>query len=139
MSENRRLPSLKAIAKVVSANPPRNRYKEDPLFRMKAIAYSSVFGAIKRRGFLKNGRTHQILGCSFEELKRHIEKQFEKGMSWGNYGEWHIDHRVPLSSASTPEELEYLLHYMNLQPLWAGENMAKGAEMPDSVQLHLYL
>lgn len=92
-----------------------------------------------RQGYSKHGKTHQILGCSFEELKRHIEKQFTKGMKWSNYGDWHIDHRIPIASANSATELEYLLHYMNLQPMWADENLAKSDSMPKSAQLHLYL
>lgn len=134
---NHRLPSLKAIAAAVACNPPRNRYKSDPKFRMVAIARAQIASAFKRSGFSKSGSTAKMLGCSFDELKRHVEGQFSKGMGWHNYGDWHIDHRIPISSAKTLEELEYLLHYMNLQPMWAGANMAKGADMPDSVQLHL--
>jgi hypothetical protein len=47
-------------------------------------------------------------------------------MSWDNYGSWHIDHIMPLSSAQTTEEFNKLCHYSNLQPLWAHENLSKG-------------
>ena len=139
MMKKGRLPSGSAIAAVVVHHPPKNRYKSDPLHRLRMITRSRVSGAIRRQGYAKHGKTHQILGCSFEELKRHIEKQFTKGMKWSNYGEWHIDHRIPIASAKSPEELEYLLHHMNLQPMWAGQNLAKSDTMPDSVQLHFYL
>jgi hypothetical protein len=134
-----RLPSLAAIKKIVDANPPANRYRDDPLYCLRVKARARVSQAIKSKGFYKHGKTAEILGCTFEELKRHIEKQFKKGMRWENYSEWHIDHIVPVSAASTPEELEPLLHYMNLQPLWAKENVKKGATMLDSFQLHLCL
>ncbi len=54
-------------------------------------------------------------------------------MSWDNhtkYG-WHIDHIIPLASAKTEEELKSLCHYTNLQPLWAKENLSKGAKIID--------
>jgi len=54
-------------------------------------------------------------------------------MSWDNYGEWHIDHIIPLCSATTVEELEKLCHYTNLQPLWAEENLFKGGKMPEDL------
>lgn len=72
-----------------------------------------------------------IVGCSPEFLKEHIEKQFKDGMTWDNYGfyGWHIDHIIPLSSAKNEEELYKLCHYTNLQPLWAKENLSKGSKI----------
>ncbi len=68
------------------------------------------------------------LGCSIEEFRRHLESQFTEGMSWDNYGllGWHIDHKVPLDSAVSEEEVKRLCHYTNLQPLWALDNWKKG-------------
>lgn len=70
-----------------------------------------------------------MLGCSWEQLRDYIENQFVDGMTWENRNLWHIDHIVPLSSAKTIEELEKLCHYTNLQPLWALDNMSKGAKL----------
>jgi hypothetical protein len=50
-------------------------------------------------------------------------------MSWDNYGEWHIDHIIPLASADTEEEVLKLYHYTNLQPLWAIDNIRKGSKI----------
>lgn len=74
----------------------------------------------------KKNRTFDIVGCTPEFLKEHLEKQFKDGMSWDNKNEWHIDHIIPLSSAKSEEELYQLCHYTNLQPLWAEENLRKG-------------
>ena len=74
----------------------------------------------------KKNKTFEIVGCTPEFLKEHLEKQFVDGMTWENRNEWHIDHITPLSSAKTEEELYKLCHYTNLQPLWAEENLKKG-------------
>lgn len=69
------------------------------------------------------------IGCSSLELRRHIENQFQPGMTWENYGHktWHIDHIKPISKfdLTNKEELLKINHYTNLQPLWAGENYKK--------------
>jgi hypothetical protein len=67
-----------------------------------------------------------MLGCDYQTAFKHIESRFKKGMSWDNFGDWHIDHIIPLASAKTEEELIELCHYTNLQPLWAEENLIKG-------------
>lgn len=88
-----------------------------------------------RKGYSKTAIIKGV-GCTREELIKHIESQFEEGMSWDNYGEWHIDHIIPLAAAKTEclesmvENLKYLNHYSNLRPLWAAENIAKGASLP---------
>lgn len=63
-------------------------------------------------------------------LRTHIEAQFTEGMSWENYGKWHIDHRIPIKyrkdgEAPPLEEVGRRLHYINTQPMWASENMSK--------------
>jgi hypothetical protein len=73
----------------------------------------------------KTQTTFEIIGCTPQELKEHLEKQFVDGMGWENRCEWHIDHIIPLSSAKTEEELYQLCHYTNLQPLWAIDNLKK--------------
>ena len=47
-------------------------------------------------------------------------------MTWNNYGEWELDHIIPISSATTEEEVYKLNHYTNFQPLWMSENRKKG-------------
>jgi hypothetical protein len=81
---------------------------------------------LKVKNIRKKNKTFEIVGCSPQFLKEHLEKQFVNGMTWENRNEWHIDHITPLSSAKTEEELYKLCHYTNLQPLWAEENLKKG-------------
>lgn len=101
------------------------RNKNDPLFSISYRIRSAIKEIFRKNGFKKNGKTAQILGCSFEEFKQHIEKQFTTGMSWENRGEWHLDHIVPISNAKTKEDIIALNHFTNFRPLWASENFKK--------------
>ena len=75
---------------------------------------------------LSNKTIESYLGCSIPEFKIHIESQFKEGMSWNNYGEWHLDHIIPVLSLEKEEyTIEQVQHYTNFQPLWAKENMKK--------------
>lgn len=110
----------------------RDKRANDPLFKLRDLASSRIYLALKRKQVVKCKRTVAMLGCSITFLRAHIESQFRAGMTWktqGYYG-WHIDHRIPLSSARTIEQLEKLFHYTNLQPLWWHENFAKGNKIP---------
>jgi hypothetical protein len=70
------------------------------------------------------------VGCNSIALRIHLQEQFKPGMSWDNYGtEWHVDHIMPLAAAECEEHLIRLNHFSNLQPLWAKENMTKGAKI----------
>jgi hypothetical protein len=102
------------------------RLKNDVIFRLKCIMRSRLLSFLKSRNITKKNKTFDIVGCTPEFLKEHLETQFIDGMSWDNRSEWHIDHIIPLSSAKTEEELYKLCHYSNLQPLWAGDNLSKG-------------
>jgi hypothetical protein len=106
----------------------KERKKTDKLFKFSEDTRRLIRQAFKRRGFTKNTKTYQILGCSFEDFKIHLENQFVPGMNWGNRNKWHIDHIVPVSLGKTEEEIIKLNHYTNLRPLWAEENLKKGSK-----------
>lgn len=76
-------------------------------------------------GYSKNTKVYEALGAERDVVRKHLQEQFRDGMSWENYGEWQIDHIIPLSSAETVEHVVELNHYTNLQPLWAEENLKK--------------
>lgn len=78
-------------------------------------------------GKTKSNNTIRLLGCSLDELRDHLERQFSEGMTWDNYGDWHIDHRLPCASfdLSNPDEQKVCFNYTNLQPLWAKDNLSK--------------
>ena len=107
-----------------------NKKKKDsePLFKLKHNIRGLIQKAIIRNGYTKKSKTNQILGCSFEELKKHLESQFLEWMSWENYGNpkdgilepnktWDIDHIEPISNAKNEEKLLELNNFKNLQPL----------------------
>lgn len=101
----------------------------NPLYLFKKRVRTLIGNSFKRacKGFYKKGnKTEEILGCDLYTFKDYIESMFKVGMSFDNYGEWHIDHIIPLATASNEYEIIKLNHYTNLQPLWATENFKKG-------------
>ena len=86
-----------------------------------------IWHSIKNGGYTKKSKTCEILGCSYEDFEEHIESQFQEGMNWDNYGEWELDHIIPVSSHNNEEELIKLNYYTNFQPLWKEDNKGKGA------------
>lgn len=98
----------------------------DPLFAIACRIRSRIRHSLKSKGFTKNTKTSRILGCTFDDLKNHLENKFIDGMSWDNMNKWHIDHIIPVSLAKNEEEVIKLNHYSNLQPLWAIDNFKKG-------------
>lgn len=110
----------------------RKRMAADPLFRMTYAVRNRIFYACRDRRITKGTKTSEIIGCDWETLKAHLEARFLAGMGWSNYGEWHVDHKVPLASAKSEAELFALCHYKNLQPLWATDNIRKGAKIMEA-------
>lgn len=103
--------------------------KEDPLYKLMYRIRKRVRTVFAKNSVSKTRKSMDMLGCTWEELKIHIEKQFTEGMSWERLKEIHIDHIVPLSSAKNEEELIRLAHYTNLQPLWAKDNLSKSNKL----------
>jgi hypothetical protein len=81
----------------------------------------------------KSKSTKEIIGIELDELKIYLETLFVDGMTWDNYGSWHIDHIIPLSSAKNEEELIKLCHYTNLQPLYAIDNIIKSNKINNGI------
>ena len=104
-----------------------NNYNNDFIFRLVNIMRARTRLFLKSKNIKKKNSTFEIVGCSPEFLKEHLENQFTEGMCWDLMGKHiHIDHIIPLSSAKTEEEAYKLCHYTNLQPLWAEDNLKKG-------------
>ncbi len=83
------------------------------------------------KGNFKSGSAVRDLGCSIAEFRTYIAAKFQPGMSWGNYGEWHLDHIKPLASFNLADREQFLkaFHFTNYQPLWAKDNLAKGSKI----------
>jgi hypothetical protein len=105
----------------------REKRKTDAMYALKADVRIRVWQLLKQKGPNKRkSRALELIGCTWETLKEHIERQFAEGMSWENRSDWHIDHIIPLSSAKDEDTVMKLFHYTNLQPLWAIDNLKKG-------------
>lgn len=104
----------------------RFRRQLDPLYKLREYLRCRARFAIKRLNGVKDRKTEELLGATVEIVRQHLEAQFKNGMNWENYGKWHVDHIQPLAQAKSQEELKELLHYTNLQPLWAVDNLRKG-------------
>ena len=102
--------------------------RQDPFYKLKDSIRNRVRASMKSKGLSKNNKTLEILGCTFEEFKLHMETQFEDWMNWDNHGNpkdgvfepnktWDIDHIIPITTAKTEDDVYRLNHYTNLQPL----------------------
>ena len=113
----------------------KNRYKNDPIFKINMRMRYRLWEAIKSQNIKKDFKTGNItnlIGCSPIYLKQYIEFKFQPGMNWDNYGifGWHIDHIKPCNNfdLTIEEERKKCFHYTNLQPLWASDNLSKGGK-----------
>jgi len=107
----------------------RKKRKTDTLWVLIENMRSRIRNVLARNE--KNSTTIKLLGCSKEEFKKYIESKFTKGMSWDKLHLIHIDHIRPCASfdLSDPEQQKICFHYTNLQPLWAIDNLKKGAKL----------
>lgn len=110
------LPKLRILKK--------EKYDNDLNFKLKHLLRARINKIVK---YNRNRSSIEILGCNIDDFKKYIENNFKNGMTWDNYGYygWHIDHIIPLSSATSDEDLIKLCHFTNLQPLWASDNLKK--------------
>ena len=102
-----------------------NKMKTDINFRLAKRLRGRM------QDLIRAGSAVRDLGCSVSDFKEFIEQRFSGGMSWPNYGKWHLDHIVPLASFDLTDRQQFLeaAHYSNYQPLWAQDNLSKGAKV----------
>lgn len=98
-----------------------------PERKLRESCRKRIRNALKAKNLYKTEKSFDLLGCTSEQFRKHIESRFTEGMNWDNYGEWHIDHIKPCASfdLSKTEERQTCFHYTNTQPLWAEDNLKK--------------
>jgi hypothetical protein len=114
----------------------RNKYKPKTI-EQKLIhnMRCRVYDYFKYNKSIKDIRTLELLECSIKFLKQYIQKRFKKGMTWDNYGEWHIDHIIPIDyflkkcNFNSLRIQKKCFNYKNLRPMWAVDNLRKGAKL----------
>lgn len=113
----------------VKRNYERTRKANDPLYKLISNFRTAIYQVLKENNVEKNGHYFDILKYTPEELISHLERQFKDGMTWDNYGEWHVDHSKPISVFNIKEigDSEFMKCWSlsNLQPLWGEENVKK--------------
>ena len=119
--ENKQSKNAQAVAHA------KQKRSEDVAYRTECNLRRRFHKALKAQGARKCVRSLAFVGCSPVELREHLASQFTDGMSWDNYGAWHIDHIRPCASFDLTdlEQQKACFHYTNLQPMWAAENLAK--------------
>lgn len=107
----------------------RLRRASDPEYRSERILRGIVYRTLKAAKAKKESRTFELLGYTPDKFVYHIERQFLRGMTWDNYGEWHIDHITPISLMIAAGETDpsVVNCLSNLRPMWAIDNLKKGA------------
>ena len=122
--------ALKNKEKITQQACERNkqRRKIDPTFVLIRRERVRAYDALK--GIRKAARTETLLGCSYAKFRIYIENLFVDGMGWHNSHLWHIDHIRPLASfdLTDKEQQKLAFNYKNQQPLWATDNLKKGAK-----------
>lgn len=103
----------------------------DPHFKISSAIAKGIYKSLTRG---KNGyHWENLVGYTIQDLMKHLEKQFKQGMSWENYGEWHIDHKTPLRvfNFHSFNDLDFKRAWAlsNLQPMWGKDNMSKGGKV----------
>lgn len=116
----------------------QRKIRATPKGKLNNTMGRSIWTAIKKN---KNGMSWEVLvGYTVDQLKSHIEKQFQSGMSWDNYCHkvWHVDHKIPKSvfNYETAEDLDFKRCWAltNLRPMWATENMKKSNHLQEPFQ-----
>ena len=108
----------------------KNRKASDPTYKIISNFRTAIYQVLKENNVEKNKHYFDILKYTPEELISHLEKQFTDSMTWENYGEWHVDHRMPISSFvfESVDDDSFMKCWSldNLQPMWGKDNIVKG-------------
>ena len=104
----------------------RERREKDITWRLKTNLRTRLIAILGRK---KSISALNLVGCTVNELREHIEKQWQPGMNWDNHTKtgWHIDHIKPVNTFDLTdiEQQRKCFHYSNLRPLWAKDNLSR--------------
>lgn len=108
------------------------RMKTDVQYKIRGQLRSRFKKVLRKARISKTNHVLTLLGLSLDNFTKYIESQFKPGMTWKNHDlkGWHLDHIRPLASfdLTKEEDQRQAFHYTNYQPLWASENLSKGAK-----------
>lgn len=123
----RSTPEFKQKSRIYESNYAKIRKINGKSFKTKfgGILRDILRRCLKHTDKVKTNSTYTLLGYDTQKLKQRIESQFKSGMSWDNYGQWHIDHKKPISKFSKDSSISTINALCNLQPLWALDNRQK--------------
>ena len=109
----------------------RHRRRTNIQYKLATSLRNRFSSALRAKRNRKTNSAISLLGCTLDELRKHLENKFVEGMSWDNYGEWEIDHILPVASFDLrdDEQQQKCFHFTNLQPLWAEDNRKKGCKI----------
>ncbi len=109
------------------AQAEKAKYHGSIQHRLRCVLRRRIRKVIEKG--VRAGTSLELLGCTTVEFKTHLENHFELGMSWENYGLWHLDHRRPCASfdLTKPEQQRACFHYTNYRPMWGTDNLAKSS------------
>jgi hypothetical protein len=111
----------------------KNRKSNDPLYKLISNFRTAIYQVLKENNIKKNGHYFEILKYTPEQLINHLEKQFSDEMTWDNYGDWHVDHKHPISLYNIKEigDNEFMKCWSldNLQPMWGVDNIKKSNKL----------
>ncbi len=126
-----KLKQYKLNGKLNKAKRRKEQYKTDIRYKLMLNLRRRMHKLIKRQE--RNGSAVKDLGCNFDFFKQYLESKFQLGMTWENYGQWHLDHIYPLSRVDLTDREQFLkvAHYTNYQPLWAKDNISKSDKLPE--------
>ena len=121
----------------------RKRRKEDECFNLRCLLHSRIRNAVKFQRGKKAFATMELIGCTVEHLRDHLESQFTEGMTWDNMGRggWQMDHIIPCNvfDLTKPSHQKVCFNWQNIQPLWERDNILKDDKIHWSIVLTLML
>lgn len=121
----------------------KHRFSTDEMYRLEAIVRGRIRKALRIQKAIKSKRILELLGCSLEEFRAHLQSLFTEGMSWDEVrlGRIHIDHVVPIRAFDLrdPAQQSVAFNFKNHQPLWKTDNLKKSDKLPDGRSARLII